>query len=64
MLAEDEAPLREEGDDAIQEQNLWQGICKSCALHTKIFGSNRLKIGMRRGCSGRIEFFVTMDKKY
>jgi len=64
MLAEDETPLREEGDDTIQEENLWQGICKSCSLHTKILGSNRLKIGMSRGCPGHIKFFVTMNKKY
>jgi len=64
MLAKDEAPLREEGDDAIQEESLWEGICKSCTLHTKILGSNRLKIGMSWSCSGHIKFFVTMDKKY
>ena len=36
MLADDEAPLREESDDAIQEESLWEGICKSCTLHTEI----------------------------
>ena len=64
MLGEDEAPLREEGDDAVQEESLWQCVCKSCALHTKILGSNRLKIGMSWNSSGHIKFFVTMDEKY
>ena len=64
MLVEDEAPLREEGGDAVQEESLWQCVCESCTLHTKILGSNRLKICMSWSCSGHIKFFVAMDEEY
>jgi hypothetical protein len=36
MLADDEAPLKEESDDAIQEESLWERVRKSCTLHTEI----------------------------
>jgi len=36
ILADDEAPLREESDDAIQEESLGEGVRKSCTLHSEI----------------------------
>jgi len=64
MLADNEAPLREETDDAIQEESLGEGVCESCTLHTKILRSNRPTIGMSGSRSSHIKFLVTMDEKY
>ena len=64
MFIDNDDPLKEETNDAVQEESLWEGVCQSCALHTKILGSNRAKIGMSRGRSSLIKFFVTMDEKY
>ena len=36
MLVNNEGPLRERPNDAIQEESLQEGICKGCTLHTKM----------------------------
>lgn len=36
IVADNEEPLREEADEAVQEESLGEGVCESCALHTKM----------------------------
>ena len=64
MLADDEAPLRQDSDDAMQEERLWKGVGKNYTLYTEILGFNGFKIGTSWGRSGHVKFSVTMDKKY
>jgi hypothetical protein len=64
MFKENQDPLRCEGNDAIQEESLGEGVCDSCTLHTKMLRSNTLKIGMSRRRSSHIELLVTMNEKY
>jgi len=64
IFADNEDPLRDEADGAVQEAGLGEGVCESCTLQTKILRLNRLKICMSRGRSCHIKLFMTMDEKY